>query len=26
MAIYPLKETKQPPKSQTKAVLWLNDN
>ena len=26
MAIYPLKETKQPPKSQTKAVLWLKDN
>ncbi|HIG88851.1 MAG: amino acid ABC transporter permease [Candidatus Thioglobus sp.] len=26
MAIYSLKETKQPPQSQTKAVLWLKDN
>ena len=26
MAIYSLKETKQPPKSQTKAILWLKDN
>jgi len=26
MATYSLKETKQPPKSQTKAVLWLKDN
>lgn len=26
MAIYSLKETKQPPQSQTKAILWLKDN
>lgn len=26
MAIYSLKEAKQPPKTQTKAVLWLKDN
>ncbi|HCA68425.1 MAG TPA: amino acid ABC transporter permease [Gammaproteobacteria bacterium] len=26
MAIYSLKETKQPPQSQTKAALWLKDN
>lgn len=26
MAIYSLKETKKPPQSQTKAVLWLKDN
>jgi len=26
MAIYSLKEAKQPPKSQTKAILWLKDN
>lgn len=26
MAIYSLKEEKQPPQSQTKAVLWLKDN
>jgi general L-amino acid transport system permease protein len=26
MAIYSLKETKQPPKTQTKAILWLKDN
>ena len=26
MAIYSLKETKQPPQSKTKAVLWLKDN
>ena len=26
MAIYSLKETKQPPQSQTKVVLWMKDN
>ncbi|SMN14957.1 Glutamate Aspartate transport system permease protein GltK (TC 3.A.1.3.4) [uncultured Candidatus Thioglobus sp.] len=26
MAIYPLKETRTPPKSQTKAIAWLKDN
>ena len=26
MAIYSLKETKQPPQSQTKAALWMKDN